>query len=243
MMENGMKRMMTTAVALTVLVGLAALPGAAKAQTVNLQSTTGVDSDGPFGAAPVGKHAGAFEVSLGAVGVIPETSSSSIRPIGGQVNALASVSPELTLTYFLTDNISLQLIAASTEHRISAGNTALGHVDVGTAWVLPPTLTVQYNFMPHRRFSPYLGLGVTVAFFYGTNPSGPTIQKFSLSTAAGPTLDVGFDYDLSGPWFANFDVKQMFFQTTADIASAVGPVTAKTWLNPTVVGASLGYRF
>lgn len=244
-----MKQTMMAGVAMLALMGLVALPGAARAQiqTVNPQNPppapTAQGQGGFFGPAPSPKHAGLFEASLGVIGVIPETSSSHITPIGGQVNATASASPELTLSYFVTDTISLQLIAASTQHRISAGNTALGHVDVGSTWVLPPTLTVDYNFMPHQRFSPYVGLGLTVAFFYATNPSEPVIQKFNLTTAVGPTLDIGFDYNFSGPWYANVDLKQMFLETSANITSAVGPVKATTWLNPTVIGASLGFRF
>lgn len=239
--------MTAAAMGLLALGGAALLPGAAQAQSAPAPgpsaTTAPAEPGGLFGAAPRPKRAGTFEVSLGAIGVIPETSSSHITPIGGGVNASGGVSPELTLSYFVTDHWSLQLIAASTHHRISAGDSALGHVDVGSAWVLPPTLTLDYNFMPDRRFSPYVGLGLTVAFFYATSPSEPVIQKFNLTTAVGPAIDLGFDYALSGPWYANFDVKQMFLETSANITSAVGPVKATTWLNPTVVGASIGYRF
>lgn len=242
-----MKQTMMASVAMLALMGLVALPEAARAQsqTVNLQSPAPApqDQSGFFGPAPSPKHAGLFEASLGVIGVIPLTTSSHITAIGGQVNATGGVSPELTLSYFVTDNISLQLIAASTQHQISAGNTALGHVDVGSAWVLPPTLTVDYNFMPHQRFSSYVGLGLTVAFFYATSPSEPVIQKFNLTTAVGPTLDIGFDYNFNGPWYVNVDLKQMFLETSANITSAVGQVKATTWLDPTVIGASIGYRF
>ncbi|HTI03169.1 MAG TPA: OmpW family outer membrane protein [Acidisoma sp.] len=234
-----MKRLAMVGLGGIALAALAAFPGTARAQSVNLQQ----NNTGFFSPAPTPKKAGTFEASLSVIGVIPQTFSSSITPIGGQVNASGGVSPELTGTYFLTNHWALQLIAASTHHRISAGDTSLGHVDVGSAWVLPPTLTVQYHFLPDDRFSPYVGLGVTVAFFYATSAAEPTIQKFSLSTTAGPTLDVGFDYNFSGHWFANFDAKQMFLNTTANIDSAVGHVSAKTALNPTVVGVGLGYRF
>ncbi|HEX3984189.1 MAG TPA: OmpW family outer membrane protein [Acidisoma sp.] len=211
--------------------------------TAQATTTRPATSSGFFEPADVLLKAGTFEASLSVIGVIPETFSSSISPIGGQVNVSGGVSPELTGTYFLTNHWALQLIAASTEHRISAGDTSLGHVDVGTAWVLPPTLTVQYHFLPNDRFSPYAGVGVTVAFFYATQPSEPVVNKFSLSTTAGPALDIGFDYNISGHWFANVDAKQMFINTTADIDSVAGRVTAKTALNPTVIGVGLGYRF
>jgi len=48
--------------------------------------------------------------------------------------------------------------------------------------VLPPTVTLQYHFMPQSRFSPYVGVGMTVAFFYDSRPSGPTVTKVGLTT-------------------------------------------------------------
>ncbi|MCB8881578.1 OmpW family protein [Acidisoma cellulosilytica] len=242
-MEDRMKRWSILGLGAIAVALLGAFPDKAKAQTVNPQQATQNSGIGFFSPAPSPLKAGTFETSLSVIGVIPETFSSSISPIGGNVNASGGVSPELTLTYFLTNHWALQAIAASTHHRISAGDTALGHVDVGNAWVLPPTLTLQYHFLPDDRFSPYLGLGVTVAFFYASDPATPTVQKFSLSTTAGPTLDIGFDYNIADHWFVNVDAKQMFINTTADIDSVAGRVKAKTALNPTVFGVGFGYRF
>jgi outer membrane protein W len=41
--------------------------------------------------------------------------------------------------------------------------------------------------------------------------------------------------------FANFNIKQIFLNTTASLNGGV--VKAKTALNPTVVVAGIGYRF
>ena len=71
-------------------------------------------------------------VRLWAIGVIPLDASSSILLIGGQVNATAQAAPEANVSYFLTDNIAFELIAAVTRHNVSASNTALGHVDIGS---------------------------------------------------------------------------------------------------------------
>ena len=71
--------------------------------------------------------------------------------------------PEVDLSYFFTDHLAAELIAPRTRHEISASGTAIGHVDVGSTYVLPPTLTVQYHFMPHARLSSYAGAGLTVA--------------------------------------------------------------------------------
>jgi len=192
-------------------------------------------------APPVGKEAGTLMVRMRAIGVIPLTSSSSISVIGGRVNATAQAAPELDFSYFLTDNIAFELIAATTRHNVSASGTVLGHVDVGSVWALPPTLTVQYHFFPHERFSPYVGAGINATFFYGARPAGPTVTQLSFSHNVGAAIQAGFDYNVGGHWFANFDVKQIFLNTTATINRGV--IKASTALNPLVIGAGIGYRF
>ena len=192
-------------------------------------------------AADTGKHAGSFMVRIRAIGVIPQNSSSSISGIGGNVHVTDTPAPEIDLSYFITDHIALEGIAASTRHSVSAKGTSLGQVDVGSVYVLPPTLTLQYHFLPASRFSPYVGAGMTVAFFYDSQPSLPTVAKVGFSNNVGAAIQAGFDYNLSGRWFANFDVKQIFVNTTARING--GAIVAKTALNPTIVGVGIGYRF
>jgi outer membrane protein len=190
----------------------------------------------------VGKQAGTFMVRLRAIGVIPEDNDSSTS-VGGHVKTTAQPAPEADFSYFITDNIAGELIAATTRHSIQATGTAVGTVDVGSAWVLPPTLTLQYHFMPHERFSPYIGAGLNVSFFYDTQPARPTVTKLSMDNSVGPALQVGFDYNITGHWFANFDVKQIFLSTHAHLNTVLGSVSAKTSLDPLVVGAGIGYRF
>jgi outer membrane protein len=192
-------------------------------------------------APPVGKQAGTIMIRVRAIGVIPLNSSSSISVIGGQVNATAQAAPEADFSYFFTDNIAVELIAATTRHNVSASNTAIGHVDVGSVWALPPTLTLQYHFFPHERFSPYIGAGINATFFYGAHPAGPPVTDVTFSNNVGAAIQAGVDYNIGGHWFANFDVKQIFLNTTASING--GAIKAHTALNPLVVGMGIGYRF
>jgi outer membrane protein len=191
----------------------------------------------------VGKEAGTFMLRARAIGVIPEDNSSSISGIGGHVNATAQAAPEVDLSYFLTDNIAFELIAATTRHEVSATGTALGgKVDVGSVWVLPPALTVQYHFMPHSAFSPYVGVGLDVMFFYDAHPAG-AVTHVSFGNNVGPVLQAGIDYNFTGHWFANFDVKQIFINTDAHVDALGTTVKARTSLDPLVVGMGIGYRF
>lgn len=217
----------------STLLSTMALGFAAEAQSL-------LDMNAPL----VGKEAGTFMIRVRAIGVIPEDNSSSISAIGGHVSVTAQAAPEVDFSYFLTDDVAFELIAASTRHEVSASGTALGgKVDVGSVWVLPPALTVQYHFMPHSAFSPYVGVGLDVMFFYDAHAAGPAVTHVSFGDNVGPVLQAGIDYNFSGHWFANFDVKQIFLNTDAHVDALGTTVKARTSLDPLVIGMGIGYRF
>jgi len=208
------------------LMGATLLTGAAYAQSA--------DSFVP-------KTAGTIMVRARVIDVVPENNGSSVSLIGGHVAATQQATPELDLSYFLTNNIALELIAATTSHLVSAHGTALGKVDVGSTSVLPPTLLVQYHFMPDQKFSPYVGAGINYTWFYNTQPGGTPVTRFTLKNNFGEALQIGVDYALTGRWGLNVDVKQIFLSTKASIDS--GLIRAKTNLDPLVVGAGVSYKF
>ena len=59
----------------------------------------------------------------------------------------------------------------------------------------------------------------------------------------GPALQAGIDYNFTGHWFANFDVKQIFLNADAHVDALGTTVKAKVALDPLVIGAGIGYRF
>jgi outer membrane protein len=223
--------MKKTLFATTVLSAMA-LGFAANAQSL-------LDMNAPL----IGKEAGTFMIRARALGVIPEDISSSISAIGGHVTATAQAAPEVDFSYFLTDNVALELIAASTRHNVKATGTAVGDIDVGSVWALPPTLTLQYHFLPHSAFSPYVGVGLNVTFWYGESAANPPVTHFHVGTGVGPALQAGVDYNIAGHWFLNADVKQIFLNTDAHIDALGTTVKARTALDPLVVGMGIGYRF
>jgi outer membrane protein len=188
----------------------------------------------------VGKAANTVMVRARVLGVIPLDSTSSISGIGGTVDATNAVTPEVDISYFLTENLAFELIAATTKHTINANGTALGNVKVGSTWVLPPALTAQYHFNPRGEFSPYLGLGINYTIFYSTDGSGPA-TSLAINNNWGFVMQAGVDWNFKGNWFANFDVKQIILSTEAKING--GAIVAKTALNPLIIGAGIGYRF
>jgi outer membrane protein len=87
-----------------------------------------------------------------------------------------------------------------------------------------------------------VGAGVNATFFYSTHASAP-VTHLTVSDSWGPAIQVGFDYNLAGPWFANFDVKQIFVNTSARVSVGAIRIKAKDSLDPMVIGAGIGYRF
>lgn len=172
-----------------------------------------------------------------AIAVSPDESSST--SIGGHVTADTGYAPELDITYFFTPNIAAELIAATTNHDMGARNTALGNVDLGDVWVLPPTLTLQYHFNPEGQFRPYIGAGVNYMLFYGDNAGA--VSAIDYENGFGVAAQVGMDIGLDENWALNFDVKKLW--NNVDVKLNGGAVTADVDLDPWVVGVGLAYRF
>ena len=194
---------------------------------------------------PTGYQPGDIMTHLSIIGVIPENVDSHVNqrggPTVGKLGVTTGVSPELDASYFFTPNLSIQLIAATSRHTLSLTD-GHGSTTLGSTWVLPPTLTAQWHFPQIGIIRPYVGVGITVAFFYGTSPKNSNhISSLDMRTSVGPSFDAGFDVPLQGNWSANVDVKQMILPTAA--SANHGAVHAMTGLDPTVVGFGVGYKF
>jgi outer membrane protein len=200
-----------------------------------------------FFTGPTGYESGDILVHAGVVGVFPQNLGSAVTVTGAgtvpglHVHASSGVSPELDGSYFITPHISLELIAATSKHNTWVQGGGVSKIKVGSVWVLPPTLTAQYHFAQFGYVRPYVGVGLTVAFFYGTSPAAG-VSSTSYSTAVGPALDAGFDVPVGGNWSVNFDLKQMFINTAAHVDHGAF-ATAHTELDPTVIRVGIGYKF
>ena len=114
-------------------------------------------------------HAGDVEdpllIRLRGIIAVPDESA-DIEAIGGDVDVDSFVVPELDISYFFTEKIAAELILATTNHDAVAVDTALGDVDIGDVWLLPPTVTLQYHFSPRGSIRPYVGAGVNLSLIH-----------------------------------------------------------------------------
>lgn len=177
-----------------------------------------------------------FQLRVRGIGVLPTGGGSTT--IGGSPDADNAYVPELDLTYFFTDHIAAELIAATSPHDLSL-RTGAGRVDLGDTMILPPTLTLQYHFTPNQKFSPYVGAGVNYTLPYAEKGAGATTLEADGSF--GYALQAGTDYWFNDTWGVNFDVKKIWVDVDASINN--GAIRGNVELNPWVVGTGISYRF
>ncbi len=181
---------------------------------------------------------GKWMVRARALGVMPQEDS-TITPVGGKAKVDNSLVPEVDVSYFFTPNVAAELIAATTKHDVTARGTSLGNVDVGSAWLLPPTLTLQYHFTQFSGVKPYLGAGINYTVFY--NEDAGALSSVKYDNSFGGALQAGVDIPVKDNWYLNLDVKKVFIDTTAKFNG--GAVRADVDIDPWLVGAGIGYRF
>ncbi|TAH34228.1 MAG: OmpW family protein [Alphaproteobacteria bacterium] len=145
------------------------------------------------------------------IAVVPQEDASTT--IGGNVEIDNTVVPEVDFSYFFTKNWAAELILATTPHDATA---TAGNIDLGSVWLLPPTLTMQYHMDPVDGWKPYVGAGVNYTIFYNED-KGPAINSIKYDNSFGPALQAGVDYDLKNGWFLNFDVKKIWINTDVKI--------------------------
>ncbi|MBY0235008.1 MAG: outer membrane beta-barrel protein [Burkholderiaceae bacterium] len=151
------------------------------------------------------------------------------------------VIPEVDITYFITPNIAAELILTYPQgHDLKAGGAK-----IGTLKHLPPTLSLQYHFIPTGTFRPYVGLGVNYTNFSevkfdasleGAGKLNPSIDNNSF----GLSVQVGADVQIAKNWYLNVDVKKVQIGTKV---YANGVKAGDFKVDPLLVGVGVGYRF
>ena len=162
-------------------------------------------------------------------------------PVGGagpsdRLTVSSKTIPELDISYFFSPNIAAELILSySQKHDMMLDGTILG-----TFKHLPPTLLVQYHFMPGAQFSPYLGAGVNYTNISSVHLLGgaATLERKSVGFA----LQAGLDYKMDKNWSLNFDIKKVHIGSDV-FASGTGQKISAVKVDPLLIGVGLGYRF
>lgn len=181
-------------------------------------------------------------IRLRGLGIIPDDSSSQITTIGGEASVDSSLTLDLDFSYFFTENIAAELVLAYARHDVSAENTAVGNIDLGSLDLLPPTLTAQYHFTPKNAFRPYVGAGFSYVLIPNEDPGDATAVDYD-DGQVGLALQVGFDYFFTKNWCLNVDVKKVWVDVDVTVHALGTTVSTNVDVDPWLIGIGIGYRF
>jgi outer membrane protein len=201
--------------------------------------------------AAAGSDDGNFQVRVLGTVVDPDTDATvkagGLVIPGADADVSTEVIPALTLSYFFSPNLALELFCCFAKHEIDGKGTIANLGEIADTWIFPPALTLQYHFTGLGAWKPYVGAGVQYIDFFdtGTGQNRLGATKVTIDDAFGFTLQAGLDISIGNGWSFNADVKKTWLDTevtwhnTALGVNVVGDAD----LDPWIFSVGLGYRF
>lgn len=200
------------------------------------------------------KSAAALLFALSAVSLAPQTQAaaddgrwlvrggiSQIAPKSdngqlsvGSIAVDNEIGPSLNVAYYFTPHWAVDVLGALPfKHDFS-----INGADAGSTKHLPPTVTLQYHFLPQGRIQPYVGIGLNYTLFMDEQlNSGNDLE---LDPSFGLAAQVGVDVPLNSRWRVGLDARHIDIDSKASVdGQDIGTVQ----IDPMVYSINLGYRF
>jgi len=190
-------------------------------------------------------EAGEFFIRAGSATVRPTEGSDNVLGSLGGFTVSNNTQLGLTFTYMATENIGVELLAATPfRHKVGTGPTG----NIATVHQLPPTLMAQWYFGgANSKARPYIGAGVNYTTFFDEkfNDNGKEngLSDLSLKDSWGAAGQVGLDYLVNRDWLLNMSVWYMDIDTDVRFKAGGEQQSVHTRLDPWVFMFSAGYRF
>lgn len=201
------------------------------------------------------QSAGSMMVRAGATTIKPnvdsgDLSAPSLPGTKADINSASQVSGGIT--YMYTDNIAFDLpVALPFKHDIVGAGAIEGAGKIADVKALPVTLLAQWRFNGAKdAFRPYVGAGLTYAYFFGArgtptltaltggNPAKPTTLEIGSKFAT--TVQVGAAYALNKNWFVDGTYTYTPLKVTTTLSTGQ---TMDAKINPGSFSLAVGYQF
>ena len=175
---------------------------------------------------------GDWLIRFGLSNVDPKSDNHSVVSVDSAASATFSVD------YMMTANWRVEVLAAYPfEHDINL----IGGPKVGETKHLPPTVSLNYHFLPDATFQPYVGIGVNYTKFFSEKTVGPLAGlALDLDASWGFAAQVGADIIVGEAWFLNVNARYIDIETDATLG---GDPLGTVEIDPWVYGAHVGFRF
>ena len=145
--------------------------------------------------------------------------------------------PELDISYFFTPNLAAELVLTYPQkHDIRSNGTK-----IGTLKHLPPTLTLQYYFLPESKVNPFLGVGANYTLTFSEKERGAlTGTNTKVGDSFGIAAQAGLVFNIADQWDIVADARWMDIDASVKVD---GTKVGTTHVDPLIFGLHLGYRF
>ena len=199
--------------------------------------------------------AGSWLARVGVTHLAPDVNSGNLSAPSfpnTKVDAKSNTQLGGGITYMLTDNLAVDVpLATPFKHDLTGDGAIAGVGKLGSTKAIPATLMMQYRFNEaNAAFRPYVGLGVTYAYFYDEKTTA-TLNGLTGGTLANPTTakvdnkfgalaQLGFVYNFNERWFVDASYSKSFLKTKIHLSSGQS-INVK--LDPNVFALAVGYRF
>jgi outer membrane protein len=225
---------------------------------VRLHSAVRVLALAVLGAVAAGasaQSAGQWTAKVGLNQITPKVESGNISA-PALPNSKADIDPDtkpiFVFGYSFNDNIAAELnLGVPYKHNINGADGIAGTGKLGSVEVLPPTAFVQYRFFtPESKFRPYVGVGVTYAYFQKARGSGqmtaltaigsniPT--TFKVKNKVAGSIELGTAYNVNEKWYVDVTLIKTFLKTRVNFSTGQ---TQELRLDPQAISIGVGYKF
>ena len=200
------------------------------------------------------QSAGQFTAKIGVGKITPKVDSGDVSAPalpGSKVAVGSDTEPVFIFAYGLTDNISAELdLGLPYKHKLYGAGSLAGTGQLGTVEALPPSAFIQYRFFqPEAMVRPFVGLGVTYAYFQKEkgsgqltallNTGGPS-STFTIGSKAVATLQAGVAVNINPRWFVDLTVTKSKLEVQTRYSTGQ---TQSVHLDPLAVILAVGYKF
>ncbi|MGA0610467.1 OmpW/AlkL family protein [Caldimonas sp. KR1-144] len=152
---------------------------------------------------------------------------------GADLSVDSKTFPEVDISYFFTPNLAAELVLTYPQKH----DLSLDGSKIGTLKHLPPTLSLQYHFIPEGSVRPYAGIGINYTRFSSVDlPAGLDVDRNSWGLAIGAGVDIPVAKNL----LVNVDVKKVQIRTDV---SAGGSKLGEFRVDPLLFSVGLGFKF
>ena len=200
------------------------------------------------------QSAGQWTVKAGMNRITPKVKSGQVSAPAlpdSRADVKEDTQPVLIFAYGLTDNISTEVaLGTPYNHDVVGAGAIEGTGKLAEVQALPPTVFLQYRFFePSARIRPYVGAGLTYAWFRRTEGSGKLTAltntggeatTIKLDSKFAGTLQVGVAVAIDERWFADVGFTKTFLKTRAFYSTGQ---TQDMQLDPQGVSLTVGYKF